>query len=148
MKLYALILSCLMMISLSSCRDMNTRDSTPVQDGTTPGQTSTQTDYNRDQGITDSGKMDRDRSNTNTSGNTDSHTSMTSNTARNRTLTANQRDSLYRKLNLTDDQSRRLEELRGNRAGDDMNQMDRDFRNVLNDNQYNKYEKWKRDNNL
>lgn len=148
MKLYTLLLSCLLFISLGSCRDMNTRDSTPLQDGTTPGQTSTDTEYNREQGITNSGKMDRDRSNTNTGNNAGSNTSMTSNTAQNRTLTANQRDSLYRKLDLTDEQSRRLEELHGSHAEDDMNQMDRDFKNVLTSNQYNKYEKWKRDNNL
>lgn len=138
MKLYAIILSVLIMVSLGSCRDMNTRDSTPMRDGT-PGQTSTDnTDVNRDRGISTTGKMDQDKSNMNTNSNTT--------TTQNRALSTDQRNNLYGNLNLTDEQNRRLEELRGNRSGEDMNQMDRDFRSVLDDNQYNQYEKWKRDN--
>lgn len=138
MKLYALILSFLISISLGSCRDMNTRDSTPMQDGT-PGQTSTDnTTANRDRGITNTGKMEKDRSNPTMNSNTDN--------TQNRALTSNQRQDLYRNLDLTDEQNRRLEELRENRSGDDMSQMDRDFKSVLDDNQYNRYERWKRDN--
>lgn len=135
MKLYVFILSFFIVTSLGSCRDMNTRDNTPAQDGT-PGQTyQDNTDVNRDRQNTTTGEMNRDNRNLDNQ-----------NSVQNQALTTTQRNNLYRDLELTDEQTRRLEELRENRSGNDMSQMDSDFRSVLDDNQYNRYEKWKRDN--
>lgn len=136
MRIFMILLSFFLVIGLGACRDMNTRntDNTNTPTNTnTPGQ-STNTNANT---------LDGDRQ-TNTGTTADRNRNQ--NSEQHQALTTTQQNNLYKELDLTAEQTRRLEELRDNRSNSDMNQMDRDFRSILDDNQYTKYEQWKRDN--
>ena len=136
MRIFMILLSFFLVTGLGACRDMNTRntDNTNTPTNTnTPGQ-STNTNANT---------LDGDRQ-TNTGTTADRNRNQ--NSEQHQALTTTQQNNLYKELDLTAEQTRRLEELRENRSNSDMNQMDRDFRSILDDNQYTKYEQWKRDN--
>lgn len=146
MKLYTIILSFILIASLGACRDMNSRnrDNRTTQDNTPMGTTTDGRDNLSRDGRSATPGTDRNQDRQNTT--TGEMSNRNSDFNQNQILSSNQRSDLHSTLDLTDSQTRQLEELRKNRSGADRNQMDRDYQSVLDNNQYQKYQQWMKDN--
>lgn len=118
MKLFVFILSMFMITAFSSCKDGNT------------GVTEESSMYTEDHIPDMSGVISEEAQET----------------QQNPVLTPTQKKQLHEALNLSEDQTQKLNELEQNGAITNESQMDTSYKSVLDDEQYANYQAWKKEN--